>query len=329
MKKTLSIILAIITVACLLTGCGSKAANDSYRNNGMMFDGATTEAVDKDYGWVAEEEVEWEMPAEEAVDSYSPAAPMDKNPDTDSLKESERKIIKYRTVEMQTTEFDKFISEFERSVKAYGGYISNSSQRGEKEYQSRNANYVVRIPAERFDEFVSEVGGLATVTYQNEYIDDVTASYVDTEARLASLESQREAYMKLMDKATTIEEILKIQDYLTNVTYQIESYTAQLNTYKSLVSYSTYTLNVYEVKRVVTVVEAKTVWERIGANFNDNMYEIGEDFKDFFVDFVSSTPYLVIYVLPLAIIVIVVVVVVKKKIKKANAAPAPVEEKKE
>ncbi len=333
MKKTLSLILAIIMTACLLTGCASKAANDVFYDNGLAYDSATTEsAAGWDYGWI-EEDVEWEMemPAEEPVMDMAPETDYNKseNADTDSWAESERKIIKYRTVEMQTTKFDEFISDFERSVKAFGGYISNSSQSGEKDYGRRNANYVVRIPAERFDEFVAEVGNMGTVTYQNEYIDDVTAKYVDTEARLASLEAQRQAYMELMEKAETVEDILKIQSYLTDVTYQIESYTATLNTYKSLVSYSTYTLNLSEVKRVDTVVEAKTVWERISANLSDNMYRIGEDFKDFFVDMVSAVPYLVIYLVPLVIITVIVVVIIKKKTKKQTAAPAPAESKPE
>ncbi len=319
MKKTLSIVLAFILVLSLFTGCGYKSATDSI--NGMDFNSAVTESAGAwEYGWVAEESVEWEMEmhAEEQVYDSAPNTGYNKSEsiDADRIDESQRKIIKYRTVDMQTEKFDDFIRDFERSVKAYGGYISNASQSGEKDYSSRHANYVVRIPAERFDEFVNEVGSLATVTYQNEYIDDVTAKYVDTEARLASLEAQRQAYMELMEKAETVEEILMIQSYLTDVTYQIESYTAQLNTYKSLVSYSTYTLNVQEVKRVVTTVQAKTVWERISANFSDNMYAIGEDFKDFFVDLVSSIPYLVVYLVPLAVVIIIVVSVIKKKIKK-------------
>ncbi len=319
MKKLFATVLALILAMSMLTGCGSKAATDSYYSNGMGFDSAVTESAGNwDYGWAEESvEAEWEI-AEEPVMDMAPSTGYNKseNVDTDALEASQRKIIKYRTVEMQTEKFDDFIRDFERSVNAYGGYVSSSSQSGEKDYGQRTANYVVRIPAERFDEFVNEVGGLATVTYQNEYIDDVTAKYVDTEARIASLEAQRDAYMKLMEKAETIEDILRIQDYLTDVTYQLESHTAQLNTYKSLISYSTYTLNVWEVKRVTAVVEAKTVWERIAANLKDNLYDIGEDFKDFFVDTVSAIPYLVLYLVPLAIIVIVIVVAVKKKAKK-------------
>ena len=47
----------------------------------------------------------------------------------------------------------------------------------------------------------------------------------------------------------------------------------------------------------------KTVWQRISSNLSDNLYDIGEDFKEFFVDAVSSLPYLGLalgFILPVA-----------------------------
>lgn len=323
MKRTLSIIIALMTVLVMFTGCGSSALK-----NGAMFDAAAPETsmgADFDYGWVVEDVVEEEVSMESP--SYGTSNSADKNPDTDSYAESERKIIKYRTVELETTEFDEFISEFERSVSSFGGYVQNSSQYGSAyaTYSTRTANYVVRIPAERFDAFVTEVGNMGNVTYSTEYIDDVTAAYVDTEARIAALKAQQEAYLKLMEKAETIEDILKIQNYLTEVTYELESYTAKLNSYKSKISYSTLTLNVSEVVRITKTTEKKTVWQRISSNLSDNLYDIGEDFKDFFVDAVSALPYIgvaLVFILVIGLILLLIVKKIKKSSKKAENVPA-------
>lgn len=323
MKRTLSIIIALMTVLVMFTGCGSSALK-----NGAMFDAAAPETsmgADFDYGWVVEDVVEEEVSMESP--SYGTSNSADKNPDTDSYAESERKIIKYRTVELETTEFDEFISEFERSVSSFGGYVQNSSQYGSAyaTYSTRTANYVVRIPAERFDAFVTEVGNMGNVTYSTEYIDDVTAAYVDTEARIAALKAQQEAYLKLMEKAETIEDILKIQNYLTDVTYELESYTAKLNSYKSKISYSTLTLNVSEVVRITKTTEKKTVWQRISSNLSDNLYDIGEDFKDFFVDAVSALPYIgvaLVFILVIGLILLLIVKKIKKASKKAENVPA-------
>lgn len=328
MKRTLSIIIALMTVLVMFTGCGSvtKSYNGAYDMAVTMVESES--AGDYNYGWVVEVEedaIEKEVSMESP--SYGTSNSADKNPDTDSYAESERKIIKYRTVELETTEFDEFISEFERSVSSFGGYVQNSSQYGSAyaTYSTRTANYVVRIPAERFDAFVTEVGNMGNVTYSTEYIDDVTAAYVDTEARIAALKAQQEAYLKLMEKAETIEDILKIQNYLTDVTYELESYTAKLNSYKSKISYSTLTLNVSEVVRITKTTEKKTVWQRISSNLSDNLYDIREDFKDFFVDAVSALPYIgvaLVFILVIGLILLLIVKKIKKSSKKAENVPA-------
>ncbi len=325
MKRTLSIIIALMTVLVMFTGCGSvtKSYNGAYDMAVTMVESES--AGDYNYGWVVEDSIEEEVSMESP--SYGTSNSADKNPDTDSYAESERKIIKYRTVELETTEFDEFISEFERSVSSFGGYVQNSSQYGSAyaTYSTRTANYVVRIPAERFDAFVTEVGNMGNVTYSTEYIDDVTAAYVDTEARIAALKAQQEAYLKLMEKAETIEDILKIQNYLTDVTYELESYTAKLNSYKSKISYSTLTLNVSEVVRITKTTEKKTVWQRISSNLSDNLYDIGEDFKDFFVDAVSALPYIgvaLVFILVIGLILLLIVKKIKKSSKKAENVPA-------
>lgn len=325
MKRTLSIIIALMTVLVMFTGCGSvtKSYNGAYDMAVTMVESES--AGDYNYGWVVEDSIEEEVSMESP--SYGTSNSADKNPDTDSYAESERKIIKYRTVELETTEFDEFISEFERSVSSFGGYVQNSSQYGSAyaTYSTRTANYVVRIPAERFDAFVTEVGNMGNVTYSTEYIDDVTAAYVDTEARIAALKAQQEAYLKLMEKAETIEDILKIQNYLTEVTYELESYTAKLNSYKSKISYSTLTLNVSEVVRITKTTEKKTVWQRISSNLSDNLYDIGEDFKDFFVDAVSALPYIgvaLVFILVIGLILLLIVKKIKKASKKAENVPA-------
>ena len=121
-----------------------------------------------------------------------------------------------------------------------------------------------------------------------------------------------------MDKAETIEDILNIQSYLTDVNYKIESYTAQLNSYKSLVSYSTLRLDVCEVERITPVSTARPgVFERIKTNLSENLYNIGEGAKNLFVGIVSSSPYLGILAV-ISAVVLFIVLKVRKKAKKAE-----------
>lgn len=309
LKQKLALILAIMMTMLLLCSCSSggkySSVGDVNSAGNWWYDSAETEGW---YGW-ADEDVAWDV--EEPME-----APGSSNSNvSDDSYESQRKIIKNGNLSIETLEFDKFIRELEANVTTYNGYIEYSSQYGSKNY--RTANYTIRVPYQKYDEFVSVVGSLGTVTSANTSVDDVTLQYVDIEARLSALIAERDSFMALMDRAETIEEILKIQSYLTDVNYQIESYTSQLNTLKNKVSYSTVTLNIDEVARV-TPAEPKTVWERISQNLSENIYDITEGLKDLFVALVSSTPYLAIYAIFIAIIVVVIVIILKANRRKTQ-----------
>lgn len=307
MKHKLNLLFAIAASALLLCSCGGSSKDYAFTSNETVA-GA---AADQDYGWYDDgmmyEEAEVEVPDEVVASVESPAAPSSKG-DSGSDYESQRKIIKNGNLTVETLEYDKFLKELEASVTTFNGYIEYSSTSGRDGY--RSANYTIRVPAEKYDAFITEVGNLGTVTSSNTSVDDVTMQYIDVEARLSAYKAERDSFMELMDRAETIDEILQIQSYLTDVNYQIESYTTQLNSLKNKVSYSTVTLYVSEVERV-TPAEPKTVWERISTNLSENLYSIGEGFKNFFVWFVSSLPYFAVYAAIIAVIVAVIVLIIK------------------
>lgn len=320
MKKLSSIILIAVATVVLFAGCSSpsKLTDGSAPTQGFEMNNSAS----ADMGWY-EDDVAWDEMVESSAEMEMPASePMEapvENIDADTLKASQRKIIKNRNLSVETLEYDKFIKELEAKVSEFGGYIENSTQNGNSYYGKamRSSNYTIRIPAERFDEFTTLIGDMGTVTYSYEYIDDITVKYVDTEARIASLRAEQESFLKLMERAETVEDILKIQSYLTDVNYQIESYTAQLNTYKSLVSYSTLRLDITEVERLTPPAAKPGVFDRISQNISDNLYNIGEGFKDMFVGIVSSAPYLAMYAVVIVIIVIIVRLIIRK-VKKSS-----------
>lgn len=308
MKKVLALIFATVLTAFLYCSCGN--ADNKYFSDSME-----SNYDDGYYGWADEAyDAPMEVAAEEVNFSASAvAAPEAPKPSTASgsseiPENSDEKIIKNGNLSLETLEFDKFISELETSVSTLGGYVESNETYGSVGY--RYANYTVRVPSQSYSTFIKAVGDMGTVISMNESISNVTLTYIDIEARLSALTAERDSFQKLMDRAETIEEILQIQGYLTDVNYKIESYTSQLNSLKNKVSYSTVRLNISEVERV-TPPAPKTVGERISTQLSENLYNISEGSKDFAVWFVSSLPYLAIY----AVIIIIAVVIGKKVAK--------------
>jgi hypothetical protein len=80
---------------------------------------------------------------------------------------------------------------------------------------------------------------------------DVTGTYVDLEARLKNLKTTESQLVEIMGKANNTKDILEVEKELSRVRGDIESYTAQMNTLKNRIDFSTITVTVSEPQPVV------------------------------------------------------------------------------
>lgn len=235
---------------------------------------------------------------------------------------SGRKIIEYVTLDIETREFDTLNPRINEMVAQCGGYIQSSDVSGDNAY-SRYARYVVRIPTGKKAEFTQFISDNSNVVHNTVNTEDVTLSYVDTESRIKALTAEKEAYEQLMEKAATVEDIATVQERLSDVIYELESYQSKLRTYDSLVEYTTVTLNISEVERT-TVVEKQTVWQKIGTNLKENFVNVWEFLVGLFVFLISAIPYLLLIAVAVVIVLLIIRAVRRKKAKrgkKRKAAP--------
>lgn len=214
MKKKLVSMLSLLMVCSLLFGCGasSKSADSAYM--------VETTADSNSSAYIMDEAAEVEM-----AGSANEAG-------TDLIGSVEgRKIIKNADLNVETKDFDDFISTLNATVADLGGYLQSSSQGTTRRTGLRYADLTLRIPADKLNEFINLVDGAATVTYRNIYTDDVTLSYVDTESHLKALRTEQETLLTLLEKAESVEDLITIQSRLSEVRYEIESYESRLRTY--------------------------------------------------------------------------------------------------
>ena len=125
-----------------------------------------------------------------------------------------------------------------------------------------------------------------------------------------------------MEQAESIDDIISIEQRLSDVRYQLESMESQLRSYDNQVDYSTVYLYINEVE-VYTPVEEETVWERISTGFADSLKNIGEGLKEAGIWFVIHIPYLALWA-----VVILIVILILKKIKKRTKRIRAEEQKK-
>ena len=86
----------------------------------------------------------------------------------------------------------------------------------------------------------------------------------------------------LVEKADKMEDIIVIYERISDVTYEIESYESRMRTYDDQIAYSTVNISVEEVERETQVVE-ETAWQEIVRRLGENLEDIGDSFKEFFI----------------------------------------------
>ena len=124
-----------------------------------------------------------------------------------------------------------------------GGDLLALSQTGSGD--QRNALVTIRVPSARFDDAIAQLKKLdAEVETSNVSAKDVTGQVVDLQARLSAKQAEEQAYLALLAKATTVDEILKVQTALFQTRTQIEQLQGQLASLKNQVDYSTITISV-------------------------------------------------------------------------------------
>ncbi len=118
-------------------------------------------------------------------------------------------------------------------VRRAGGYV-------EREWNSDDTaiSLTLRVPMATFSNTVSSLGQLGNVQSRNVSSDDVTAEYVDTDARLKNMVALRDRLRDLLAKATEVKDLLAIETELGRIQGEIESMEARLRTLKGQVDLS-------------------------------------------------------------------------------------------
>jgi len=155
------------------------------------------------------------------------------------------RIIKTASVSIQIkrSSFEQRAQDVTLIAARHGGFIASSRTSGGK---LLSGMIVLRIPASQFELALGELKGLGKVTGEEISGQDVTAQFVDLEARLRNWEAQEAVLLKLMARSKSIEESLKVQRALQDVQLAIEEIRGQLRVLGDQTDLSTISLSMAE-----------------------------------------------------------------------------------
>jgi hypothetical protein len=200
----------------------------------------------------------------------SPVMPVVASQDKTIVENSQKKIVRNADIRFQVEDYKKSTAAIDKVVKDSGGYISSS--REDNNNYGLSTTMTIRVNSPKFDVLINELLKEAKfLNYKNINADDITARFVDTEARLKTKKEVEKRYIDILKQAKTIEEILRVEDQLGNIREEIEAKEGQLKLMNDQVSYSTISLQYYESVEAVAQEEdgffvrikkgIKTGWE--------------------------------------------------------------------
>ncbi len=210
----------------------------------------------------------------------------DKAPQESSEKRS--KIIKRGNLQFEVDGLDEAKSRVDQLVHQYSAYYENEHYNS---YGNRNSySLVIRIPHVVFDSLIytleSDLGRLVS---KNISAQDVTEEYLDLEIRLENKLAYLEQYQQILRKATSIKEILEVQEKIRRIEEEIESKKARMKYLDDKVKYSTISLEISElVSRNIT--NKPKYGKRIANAFKNGIQAM----LSFIVFLVSIWPFLLL-----------------------------------
>ncbi len=207
-------------------------------------------------------------------------------------------IIYTGTMSLEVDDLQASVDQANGAIAGLGGHVESSQQSNAGDRDSASVTY--RIPAERWNDALNALRGmgrkLLSLTTNS---DDVTAQVIDLNAQIDNLKASETALQQIMLQATTISDVLKVQDQLTSVRGDIESMTAQRDHLANQATLATLTVN-FNVPVPATTV-ASGGWD-LGAQVDNalaSLIGVGQWVA-------SGLIWLVIVVVPVAVPLLII-----------------------
>lgn len=214
------------------------------------------------------------------------------------------KVIKTVTLNYETLLFDETLDHIMETIQSHDAYIefsyeSTNNYSGSVGPEARNyrrIEYTLRVPTDALYDFLGDLDGMEAVKISEQIgSQDVTQQYTDLETRIGVLNQKEERLQTLLSEAVTIEEILQIENQLSETIAERETLQSQVDNFDSLIAYTEVHLTVDERQRISEQPgDGIPFWERFKEAVVDSMFAFYYWIQNFVIWLIFLLPYLVV-----------------------------------
>lgn len=311
--------VTLIALVALSIGCGAQTGNVFGRVTGGVAPEApapTSAPAMASEAYDANDSVANQRNAQTV-----PGAPPASQPNPNQVQGEVRMIVYTGSVTMQVNDTAETINKIDDILKNVNGYISTKNVVSSGKDKLRGT-INIRVPAAALDTTLTQIKTLGVkVLKETADSNDVTAEYVDLDARRKNLEAYEVELTKLLEtvreRTGKAEDILAVYNQLTEVRGQIEQIKGRQTYLENTSTLATYTIELVPVEEVI--VEGNPGWDpgRTLRASLDGLVGSLQGLVDLAIILVVRVlPVLVIMLLPVVLFVWIVRALLKRRVPK-------------
>lgn len=251
----------LLMLMLFISACGS-GGNNAPKSDASFMEEDASRAVSYSYdeaGYAipAQGEAEYSADAEKPDSANLYGTNIEGEIQADSLTDQQRqeKKIKDANMSIETNDFDMYIDNVKEISKNSGGYVENFSSHiynaNSRHKDLKSGAIVVRIPSDKYSGVIAQIRDLAKVKSFNESERSETDRYYDIDARMKAKKIQEERLLQMIEKAEKVEDLIVLEQRLSETRESIELYISQMNEIDSKANFSTINIDVLEVAEEV------------------------------------------------------------------------------
>jgi|GEM_PF-166074 len=154
------------------------------------------------------------------------------------------RLIYNADIQIQVENLESTVKQVKEITNKAGGYYTNETHSGGG--GEKSVSFTLRIPQTNFESAIHGIEKLASyVQYKGTSSQDVTEQYYDSEIRLKTKRKTLDQYYTILQRTTTIKDILEVQAKINELETEIEGLEGKLRYLSNQVSYSTITLRLF------------------------------------------------------------------------------------
>ena len=220
---------------------------------------------------------------------------------------TEQKVIKTGTITLQVEKADSSVTGLTNLAKSRGGFVLSSSLYTSSD-ETQSGTIILKVPVSKYEETMNEIKKFGDVQSESSTGQDVTEKYSDLQAQLKNYKAEEEQYLKILERADTVEDILKVTQKLSQVRGNIETTQGRIKYLEGQTDMSTITVSISEETRIDIPTKEWKPAETLKKAFRA--------WIQFLQGLVNITIWFVIFLGPVIVIIWIIVKLIMRKIRK-------------